>query len=95
MTVFEWDSSKSSSNERNHGISFQLATLVFRDPFVLLRFDTRFGDKHRWQAIGRVDNRIIFVAHTYRENEHEEEVVRIISARKAHSSERLRYQNDR
>ena len=35
MLRFEWDPQKAASNLRKHGISFEIATHVFDDPFVL------------------------------------------------------------
>ena len=33
---FEWDLSKDQANRKKHGISFELATLVFADPGYVL-----------------------------------------------------------
>jgi len=30
---FEWDPAKAASNLRKHGVSFEIAALVFADPF--------------------------------------------------------------
>jgi uncharacterized protein len=32
MTFFEWDPVKDRSNERKHGVSFEIALHVFDDP---------------------------------------------------------------
>lgn len=87
---FEWHESKNKSNKRKHGISFERATLVFQDPDILSISDHRFMEE-RWQSLGMVEEEIIFVAHTIKVNEHEEEVIRIISAREATQSESRRY----
>jgi hypothetical protein len=36
---FEWDDAKDASNQRKHGINFDLASLVFFDPLRIERYD--------------------------------------------------------
>jgi len=36
---YEWDERKNHRNQRKHGVSFELATLVFEDPNCLIAFD--------------------------------------------------------
>jgi len=36
---FEWDDRKSKRNERQHGVTFELARLVFDDPNAIDRLD--------------------------------------------------------
>ena len=90
---FEWDADKNRSNQKKHGgIDFETATRVFADPGMLLRNDRVTDDEHRWHAIGTVRNSVLLVVHVYREEDYNgEEIVRIISARKADSSERRSY----
>ncbi len=38
---FEWDKAKAKANFRRHGVSFDLATTVFSDPFAIERLDDR------------------------------------------------------
>ena len=62
----------------------------------LFRIDDRTGEQ-RWIALGAaqptVDTTILLVvAHVYRENEHGEEIIRIISAREADKRDIRRYQ---
>ena len=50
---FEWDLNKARSNQSKHGVSFEEAATVFRDPKALSIFD----DEHsiyedRWVTIG-------------------------------------------
>ena len=89
---FEWDEDKNQSNQNKHGIGFDIAKLVFSDPLHLSVQD-RFEDgEERWQTIGLVGGVVlILVAHTYR-LESGDEIVRIISARKAIKRERMRYE---
>ena len=87
---YEWDEAKNRQNQRRHGgISFQLAALVFEDQFCLVGLDRtdETGDQ-RWHAIGSacVESEspvVLLVVHAYRECHHGEEIIRIISARKA------------
>ena len=88
---FEWDDVKNRSNLGKHKISFESAKLVFDDPQALADRDRDVDDEERWQAVGVIGGSIaVVVAYTYRE-EDGEEVIRIISARKASPSERRAY----
>jgi len=93
MLKFEWDEAKNRANLRKHGVSFDTATLVFFDPFALMRQDRIVDGEARWQAIGRVAEQLVLVvAHTAREDDDGNEVLRLISARKALKAERKRYE---
>ncbi len=88
----EWNEDKNLRNKTKHGISFETAALVFDDPNHLSIQD-RFEDgEERWQTLGQVNNLvIILVAHTVR-IENSDEIIRIISARKATRVERQYYE---
>jgi uncharacterized DUF497 family protein len=69
-------------------VSFALATRVFQDDNHILRKDRIDQDGElRWHAIGMVDAVLLLVIHVYRSNRHGEEIIRIISARKASKHE--------
>jgi hypothetical protein len=36
---FSWDPAKAASNQAKHGISFEVAAIVMRDPLALSRYD--------------------------------------------------------
>lgn len=92
-TEFEWDTNKAKSNLIKHGIRFEEAVLVFDDPYHLSLQDRHENGEFRWQTIGLVNGLIvIMVAHTVR-FESGDEVIRIISARKADRKERSRYEH--
>ncbi|MFH2245759.1 BrnT family toxin [Enterobacter sichuanensis] len=92
-TEFEWDTNKAKSNLIKHGIRFEEAVLVFDDPYHLSLQDRYENGEFRWQTIGLVHGLIvIMVAHTVR-FESGDEVIRIISARKADRKERSRYEH--
>jgi len=85
-TGFDWDEQKSKSNRAKHGIDFEDAIEVFYGP-VLLRQSDR-NNEGRWVAIGHSEDRLIAVVFTRREN-----VIRIISARRARKNEEREYRN--
>ncbi len=88
---FTWDEWKNRANKQKHGISFETAILVFDDPFHLSRQDRVVEGELRWQTIGIVNGvHVLLVAHTV-EGAEDEEVIRVISARKATPQERRIY----
>lgn len=88
---FEWDENKAAANYRKHGIRFEYAAKVFKDPNCLTSQDRFENGEYRWQTIGEVDGQqLVLVAHVYRYRDGTE-VVRIISARKASRAERKKY----
>ena len=90
---FEWDETKNRANIVKHGISFETAKLVFDDPHVVSFPERNVEGEERWQSLGSADGIVILtVAHTVHDSD-DDEVVRIISARKASPSERRRYAN--
>ena len=87
---FEWDQRKNLANRRKHGVSFEEAATVFTDEHGLLIADPDHSQSEdRFVLLGLCSSlRILVVCHCYQETE---ELVRIISARKATKSERLQY----
>jgi uncharacterized DUF497 family protein len=73
---FEWGTAKEQANRKKHGIDFRAAAKVFLDPYVIEFDDFDAADELRFNAIGLVDRRILFVTYTMRGA-----FVRIISAR--------------
>jgi uncharacterized DUF497 family protein len=93
---FEWDADKAARNLTKHRVSFETAARAFADPFLLMQQDRFENGERRWQSIGMVDGHLVLlVAHTVGEDDDGTEVLRIISARKAESKERKRYEQDR
>ena len=84
---FGWDKSKVRSNYARHGVGFNLAKGVFKDPFAIEFLDDRqdYGEE-RFVIIGMVDGRLLYVAYVERD-----EVIRIISARRATKYEEEAY----
>jgi len=89
---FEWDENESRQNLRKHDVRFETAVLVFDDPYAITLRDLTFYDEERWITVGAIGpGAILLVAHTFYEK-HQEEVIRIISARAAESHERKAYE---
>ena len=87
---FEWDKRKASDNRRRHGVSFEEARSAFRDENARVIPDPEHSDEEgRFVLLGlSVQLRLLLVVHCYREDD---EVIRIISARKADPAERSKY----
>jgi len=89
--VFAWDEYKHRINRRKHGVTFRTAARVFLDPQAVSYLDCVADDEERWHTIGLAGGvTFLLVVHTIKE-EHGEEEIRIISARKASSRERALY----
>lgn len=87
---FAWDATKAKENVRKHGVSFEEASTVFADENARLMHDPDHSQgEDRFLLLGfSAKLRMLIVCHAYREND---EVIRIISARKATPSERGQY----
>ena len=92
--LFDWDENKREKTIRERGIDFIDAAFVWEDPFRQERIDWRhnYGET-RIQTIGKVSFGILLVVYTERFREDGEEVVRIISVRKANKKERKEYES--
>ncbi len=87
---FTWDQSKNSSNQKKHGLSFEEAKTVFYDDNARLILDQAHSEEeNRFILLGLSSQlKILVVCHCYRENE---QIIRIISARKATKTETKQY----
>jgi uncharacterized protein len=64
---FEWDKAKAKANFRRHGVSFDLAKTVFKDPFAIERLDDREQyDEERFVIIGVAEGKDRVVCSLYR-----------------------------
>ncbi len=89
---FEWNHDKDRTNQAKHNVSFETACLVFDDPYHLSVYDRHEQGEERWRTLGMIDDVVLLlVVHTVIKDEHEE-VIRIISARKAIRKERQIYE---
>ena len=88
---FEWDERKRASNIKKHGIDFADVTDLFYDEETIVIIDPEHYDEERYIALGMdTKSRVVVVVHVYRD----EDVIRIISARKSDSKERRQYTGD-
>jgi uncharacterized DUF497 family protein len=89
--IFVWDEKKNRINRRKHSISFETAARIFEDPNIVSYHDRVVDEEERWHAVGSAGGiAILLVVHTS-EEQHGEEEIRIISARKASPRERALY----
>jgi len=73
---FEWDPNKDKENQRKHGVVFASAQFAFADPTRVIAEDLSHGSvEKRYYCFGRVEDAVLTVRFTYREN-----VVRIFGA---------------
>ena len=84
-----WDEAKNLSNQKKHGVSFEEAETVFYDDDSVLFDDPDHSvGEERFLIIGVTDTeKLCIVSHCYRY----EDVIRIISARKATKHEKQIY----
>lgn len=89
LMEFEWDSDKIDACLAARGFDFLYAAHVFADPKRMVVKDQRWDyGEDRFQLLGKVDQRLLFVAYTVRRS-----AIRIISARKANQREVKVYEN--
>ena len=87
---FEWDENKDKINKKKHKIAFDEAKTVFYDPAALIIHDPDHSeDEERFLIMGMSQKlKILVVCHCYKEND---EIIRIITARKANKDEIEQY----
>ena len=85
-TKFEWDPEKNEINIRKHGVNFDEAETVFEDEMAIMIYDENNSDtEERFKIVGiSAKLRELTVCHCYRNSD---DITRIISARKATTSE--------
>lgn len=90
---FEWDDRKAAANRRKHHVDFEEAATVFGDRLSVTIPDPVHSRRHdqRWVTLG-ISNQghLTVVIHS-----DQGDLVRIISARRASSKERMAYEEDR
>jgi uncharacterized protein len=86
---FEWDPAKTELNLKEHGVSFDEATTVFRDTLSITIADPDHSDSEdRFIDIGMSHRgQLLVVSYTERKDK-----IRIISARRATRTERKSYE---
>nr|VFJ66670.1 MAG: hypothetical protein BECKFW1821C_GA0114237_101048 [Candidatus Kentron sp. FW] len=86
---FEWDKGKAAKNIEKHGIAFDEAKSIFKDPgFITVVDEEHSIGEERYISIGLSENgKLLLLAHTEREGR-----IRIISVRKATRKEERFYE---
>jgi len=86
----EWDPKKAAANLRKHGIDFTDAATALHDELAITVIDDESGEE-RFVTIGAdALGRVIVVVFVWRRTR-----VRLISARKADTGERVQYEDRR
>jgi uncharacterized DUF497 family protein len=87
---FKWDHTKAIASKRKHRVSFEEAQTIFLDESAMLIDDPDHSRAEaRFLLVGlSAGMRTLTVSHCYRKND---DVIRIISARKATRNEREAY----
>lgn len=85
--MFEFDEAKSRSNHSKHGIDFVEAQLLWLDSD-LLEIPAKTIDEARYLVIGTIDRKHWSAVITYRD-----QIIRIISVRRARNEEIMIYES--
>ena len=90
---FDWDPDKNRANQNKHGIAFESAATVFRDPRILSLYDHKHSfAEDRWMSLGlSAYGGILIVHHTFDELDDNTVSIRIFSSRKATKQEIKQY----
>ena len=88
------DPAKAGANVRKHGVTFETASGVFKDPMALSLIDKDHTDEDdRWITLGLANGQhYLVVVHTYRDEQNNTMTIRLISARHATKHEIKNYQ---
>lgn len=91
---FEWSPAKAAANLKKHGVSFEQATEVFKDPMALTLYDEdNSNEEDRWITLGQGQQQhYLVVVHTFRDSQADTVRIRIISARPATKHEIKQYE---
>ena len=85
--MFEFDPAKSEANRAKHGIDFEEAQALWRDPY-RLAIPSLSADEERWLVTGKIGDRHWTAIHSFRDD-----AIRIISVRRARRNEVKNYDN--
>lgn len=94
---FEWDPAKAKANYNKHGVHFERAAHVFRDPLAMsIPDEEHSGTELRWITLGRdATGQYVLVVHTFRQVNDEMGRIRLISARPPTTAEVRAYEEER
>ena len=86
---FEWDPQKEKTNQKKHGVSFEAAKEAMTCEFVVVLKEDSDSGEERYVYLGmckKLNSLVVVVAYP------DEQITRIISARKANKRERKFYE---
>ncbi len=83
---FDWDEAKRQSNLQKHGFDFADAAIVFASDVVTVVDDRFEYGEQRFATLGVLRGRVVLIIHT-----EDEDLIRIISMRKATTYEEHSY----
>jgi hypothetical protein len=65
--LFEWDPDKATRNRSKHGVGFEQAAAVFKDPQAVSVYDVEHSKREdRWITLGlSADRGLLVVCHTF------------------------------
>ena len=91
---FDWDPDKANTNIQKHGITFEEAATVMRDPRAMNMYDPDHSESEdRWITLGLSrPGRLLVVCHTFHEKPGAPLTIRIYSARRPTSKETKIYE---
>lgn len=84
---FEFDPQKSQANQIKHGIDFEQAQELWKDPDGI-GFPGKSDDEERFALLAMAKGKLWVAFYTYREDK-----IRIISTRRARKNERTLYES--
>lgn len=90
---FDWDPKKAAKNWQRHRIRFDEAIEAFFDPDALDTYDAEHStlEETRYNLIGNSSRRLLFIVYT----EPNENLIHIISARKAEQKHQRAYEQQK
>ena len=88
--VFEYNRDKSNINKQKHGIDFQEAQKLWKDPYAFELPSPQSEDEERFLVLGKIDSKNYTAIITYRDKN-----IRIISVRRSREKEKKLYENIR
>ncbi len=91
--LFTWDDEKEKINFRKHGIHFSAAAGIFTDIDAVIEENSidEFTGEERMNIIGMLSRITMFVVYAERVTIDDNDIIRIISARRAERNEIRRY----
>ena len=84
----EWDEQKNQANIQKHGLDFADAWEIFTMPMLVAADDRKDYGEDRWIGVGLLKAFVVAVVYV----ERDEDVIRVISLRKALAHERAEYE---